>query len=202
MGNSYLVEKSFDKEVYFYNIIYIEYNITKEYVNKIVLLTGVSWSGKTTLQEELIHRGWASPQHFTTRKPRGDEELDDYVFLTREQFLTKLGNWDFLEHMEFNWAWYSISKFLPKMKNVVIIVDPEGRQQLTKKFKREWVEYKSYYLDIDKQTQTERLAKRGDEEETKKERSNDFDLFFPSPKCKILDWSLDATHLADIIENK
>jgi guanylate kinase len=61
----------------------------------------VSASGKTTLQEELLKRDWNRPYNFTTRKPRSEEELDEYVFITKEQFFEKMEKGDFLENTNY-----------------------------------------------------------------------------------------------------
>jgi guanylate kinase len=49
-----------------------------------------------------INNGYKQVVSFTTRKPRNDEELDTYVFLTRKQFARKMFNGDFMETEVFN----------------------------------------------------------------------------------------------------
>ena len=120
----------------------------------LVILTWPSWSGKTTLQQELLNRWWSRPLNFTTRKPRTkerienlsssppwedflSEELDEYIFLTEWQYMKKLINWDFLEHTNWYGNWYWMSKFLPEW-DVIAILDPVGRAQVMEKAARIW----------------------------------------------------------------
>jgi guanylate kinase len=73
---------------------------------------------------ELIFNGCHKPLQFTTRKPRDDKELDDYVFLTKEQFIRKLDNGDFIEHIVYNGEYYAITKYFDTSKSNVFVADP------------------------------------------------------------------------------
>ena len=65
----------------------------------IILITGVSASWKSTLQQRLVDSWeYKKPINFTTRQPRSEAEKDDYVFIDKNIFLKKLANWDFFEH--------------------------------------------------------------------------------------------------------
>lgn len=167
-------------------------------MRRIVILTWVSGSWKTSLQEELILRGWSTPINFTTRKPRNNKELDYYVFLTEKQFQIKKKHWDFLETTNYNWNNYWISKFIWDW-NIVLILDVNWREEVINKFRDNNIKFKSYYINLTPELQKERLLKRWDNKEQIKKRSNDFDLFYPTDNCEILDWSLDTKILADYI---
>lgn len=187
-------------------------------MNRIVLLTWVSASGKTTLQEELLRRWFNRPVNFTTRPARTEEvdlqlnsdnynwvdftapELSEYVFLTRDQFLKKLKNWDFLEWTNFNTYFYWASRFLPEWDNC-IVVDPIWRSQIIQYCKQRNIEYQTYYLEIDEQTQLSRLTSRWETEKSVLARQRDFSWFSPTRKCTILDWTKPVNILADIISN-
>lgn len=66
--------------------------------------------------------GYNSSLNFTTREPRNEKELDDYVFLSKEQFLYKMEKGDFAEYTFYNGNWYGVSKFIsPKS---VLIMEP------------------------------------------------------------------------------
>ena len=166
----------------------------------IAIITWWSGSGKSVLQQELEKRGWKSPLNFSTREARDDSELDNYVFLTKKQFDFKLSKGDFLENMEFNWNSYGISRFLPLLTNIAIVVDIEGREQLIKKFHADGVKYKTFFIDLDRETQVKRMRKRGDSTLQIEERIKK-DLYFPTPDCILLDWLNDTDVLADIIED-
>lgn len=161
----------------------------------IVIITGVSASWKTSLQKELENEWFKTPINFSTRESRWDYELDNYVFLSKEQFFIKLNNWDFIEHTNYWWSWYWISKILPEW-NVVIVVDPIWRIQLIEYLNRVWIKYRTYFLEISKQTQRERLLNRWDSIEEINKRENDFKWFSPTNNCNILDWELDTKVLS------
>jgi len=186
-------------------------------MNRIVIITGVSCSGKTSLQNELLQRWWNRPLNFTTRKPRTEEalielwplfewddftapEFDEYVFLSRENFLKKLKNGDFLEHTNYWWEFYGVSRFLWKW-NTCIVLDPIGRSQVQEHFVRRWIEIETYYMDINKELQLERLENRWDTEKQIIRRVRDFKWFSPTNKCVRLNWKEDSDILADFIDN-
>ena len=64
---------------------------------RIVIITWVSCSGKTTLQNELLARWWNRPINFTTRKPRTEEanielwplfEWDDFTASEFDEYIS------------------------------------------------------------------------------------------------------------------
>lgn len=170
-------------------------------MNNLLIITGISASGKTTLQNELLQRWWKRPQNFTTRKPRSDEELDEYIFLDKDKYFIKMANWDFLEHTNYNGNWYAISKYLPEW-NICIVLDPVGREQVLEKVAREKLDYNvtCVYLDITKGLQQERLNNRWDSKEQITLRDTDLDWFSPSTKSKIYNGAEDVIKLSDDIE--
>ena len=181
---------------------------------RIITITGVSASGKTTLQEELLKRGWNKPLNYTTRKPRDKEalhsldedgdfnspELDEYIFLNENLFFKKLKNGDFLENTNYWWNKYGVNKIFPKW-DICIILDPIGRSQVLEHFTRRWISVESYYIEITQELQLERLNKRGDNDKQILMRKRDFKWFSPTNKCKRLNGKEDPDVLADIIES-
>lgn len=170
-------------------------------MNNLLIITGISASGKTTLQDELLNRWWKKPQNFTTRKPRSDNELDEYVFLDKDKYFIKMRNWDFMEHTNYNGNWYAISKYLPEW-NICIVLDPVGREQVLEKVAREWLDYNitCVYLDINKWLQEQRLTNRWDSPEQKRMRKTDLQWFSPSLSSKVYSGVNDVNKLADEIE--
>lgn len=194
----------------------------------IIIITGVSWSGKTTLQNELIERWWKKPINFTTRKPRDEvtikelrefridyenwwsnddkeydftsQELDEYVFIDRDTFFIKLRNWDFLEHTSSYGNHYGISKYLPSGK-VVLVLDPIGRAQVMEFFSRIWLSAQTYYLEISQEVQAQRVSTRQLWEKDVIERARDYNWFYPTNKCKRINGCLDVKEIADFVEN-
>lgn len=184
---------------------------------RIVILTWVSASWKTTLQNELLNRWWVRPINFSTRKARTEDayeidedwdyysdELLEYVFLDKKTFARKLINGDFIESTQYWWNLYWVSKhsFLEWDKDLIVILDPVWRAQVMEALTRMWVPFETYFIHIDENTQLDRLSNRWDAEEEIIKRKRDFDWFHLTNKCVRLNGKLDAKTLADIIENK
>jgi len=185
---------------------------------RIIIITWVSASWKTTLQNELLEKGWVRPLNYTTRKPRdesaltlvdeeGDfisEELDEYIFISEKNFFKKLKNWDFLESTNYMgnryWVIWGGRIKLPE-GDVCIVLDPIWRNQVMEYFTRMWVCFETYYLEITKEIQLERLINRGDTEKQILRRKRDFNWFSPTNKCIRLNWLKSTKELANIIEN-
>jgi guanylate kinase len=163
---------------------------------KVVIITWVSGSWKSTLQQELLDRWFKRPNNFTTREIRWDYELDEYVFINEERYMFLLKEWAFLEHTNYNGNWYWVSSTLPDW-NIAIVLDPVGRAQVQEKLARAWIECVTVFLDITPELQDERLSKRWDTEEDRKRRTNDFLWMLPTTKCRVYDWNLPANEIAD-----
>lgn len=166
---------------------------------RIITITGVSGSWKTSLQEELIKRGWWTPLNFTTRPPRDDQELDYYVFIDRLQYDLKVTMWDFMEHMVYNGNGYGISKYYDKAKDLVLVLTPVGREIIKEYFSWLWIPVETYFVDLPMNIQRERLEKRGDKEKDIIKRAKDYTYFCPSLQCTRLDWELSSKELANFI---
>ncbi len=68
----------------------------------ILILTGASGVGKTTLAMRLLDSGGFSyVRSATTRGKRGDIHDDEYIYLSREEFLSRVSSGEMLEHMEY-----------------------------------------------------------------------------------------------------
>jgi guanylate kinase len=113
----------------------------------VALITGPSASGKTVLQDTLISMGWTRPINFTTRKPRRDSELDEYVFIDRWTFAEKAQRGHFAEWTNYNKQLYAMTRYLDWSKDNAIVVDPIGKgafeaflTKANRKFFRVWVE--------------------------------------------------------------
>ena len=169
-------------------------------MNKLVIITGISGSWKTTIQDKLLSRWWVRPINFTTRKPRSDSELDEYVFLDTDVYFEKMKRWDFLECTNYNGNWYGISSTLPKW-DVCIVLDPIGREQVLEKLTRTYPDVKPIciYLDLAEELQQSRLQKRWDSDEQITARKRDNKWFSPSRDSVILNADNNVEALADEI---
>lgn len=101
----------------------------------------------------------------TTRPPRpGEKEGVDYYFLTEEQFQKKLAQGDFLEHATVFGNHYGTSKQLVEKelsqgKNVILVIDVQGADQLRGKVDAKFIFISPPNLEELKK----RLVKRGTE---------------------------------------
>ena len=183
--------------------------ITKNMNNKnLVIITWISASWKTTVQQELEWRGWLKPINFTTREPRSDRELDEYVFLSREQFFKKLKNDDFLETTSYNWNNYWISKHIFKdddsQEDMCVVLDPIWRATVLEKVVRWELECNltTVYLDCSKDLQRKRLEERWDSVLEIRNRTKDSEWFHSIPWDLILISDFTVEEIADKIEEK
>ena len=81
-------------------------------MKKLLVIAGPSAVGKTTVSDEIIRQNnkFSLSRSATTRAPRGDEHDDEYVYLTREQFLSAIESGNMLEHTEYSGALYGTPK--------------------------------------------------------------------------------------------
>jgi len=168
--------------------------------NKMLIITGVSASGKTVLQEDMLQRGFNKPINFTTREPRYEDEVDDYVFLDEDRFIYLLRKDIFIDHTNWYWNWYGISRTMPKW-DICMVLDPIWREQIAKWISRDDYDVKFVYLDIDEKLQTKRLNTRWDSKDQRALRKKDFEWFSPSASSVVLDGAIDTNILADKIKN-
>lgn len=147
--------------------------------NKFILLTGVSWSWKTSVVNRLLKEfNIKQPLQFTTRTMRSEGELDNYCFLNKEQFVTKLENGDFAEYTYYNWNWYWITKYFDLSTSNIVIVEPVGCAAMKKHLRLNKIPFITIYLDIDEKCMEERLGlMRRESVKIIEERKKDF-LYF------------------------
>jgi len=164
------------------------------------IITGVSWSWKTTLVNYLVDKHkFKTLYNYTTRKPRNDGEKDEYIFLSPKTFLRKLINWDFLEFTIYNknlYALWWVDKEMVENEDYIVVVWPSGREQLIEQCVRKWIKYKTYYLTLEANKQKERLLLRWDDIKTIEERQLDYQFFFPDKKAIKIDWEQDVETIA------
>jgi guanylate kinase len=107
----------------------------------LIVLSGPSGVGKTTLTNRLVARGW--PGHVmvtvTTRRPRpGEIESVHYHFRTAEQFHEMLQRNELLEHAEVHGNWYGVPSTMVRDRldagqDVILTIDPQGAQTVRAK---------------------------------------------------------------------
>ena len=92
-----------------------------------VIICGRSGTGKSTLEEELIGMGYGRIISCTTRPPReGEKDGVDYYFLTKEVFLKRVENSEFIEWTSYNGNLYGTLKSEMSSEDKVVVLDPNG----------------------------------------------------------------------------
>lgn len=130
---------------------------------------------------------FSKPIQYTTRKLRVESELDDYVFLTKETFMKKLINWDFIEFTEYNQELYAIGKYYNEKKTNIFIAEPVWRESLQRYFKTNGIPFLTFYMKIPKEEMQYRLEDRRMSVKDIDTRMSDLKYFYPLPHDHILD---------------
>ena len=109
-------------------------------MGKLFVISGSSGVGKGTLIKEFLnrHSDFKLSVSCTTRKAReGEVHGENYFFLTREEFLSKIENDEFLEWAEFSGNIYGTQKAyvqekLALGKNMILEIDTKGALNVKK----------------------------------------------------------------------
>ncbi|MCY6959465.1 guanylate kinase [Clostridium brassicae] len=99
----------------------------------LIVISGPSGAGKGTICKEILKKNdlWISVSA-TTRSPRdGEVEGENYYFLTKDEFIKKINEDDFLEYAEVYGNYYGTpkSKVIEKLndgKDVILEIDIQG----------------------------------------------------------------------------
>jgi guanylate kinase len=104
----------------------------------LIVLSGPSGVGKTTVTQALIARGW--PGHVvvtaTTRRPRpGEVDGVHYLFRSQVEFQRLLEAGELLEHAEVHGNWYGVPRSAVRERlaagvDVILTIDPQGAQTI------------------------------------------------------------------------
>lgn len=107
----------------------------------LLVLSGPSGVGKTTVTKELVEQGW--PGHIvvtaTTRRPRaGEIDGVHYHFRTLQQFHQMIENNELLEHAEVHGNLYGVPasdvrEHLNAGMDVILTIDPQGAQTVRRR---------------------------------------------------------------------
>ena len=133
----------------------------------IITITGPTCSGKTTLEKKLHEEyGFERATSHTTRQKRvGEAQGESYYFVTRGQFEEMARRGDFLEAIEFNGHMYgmSIAEIEKRAKTgipIVIVCEPNGTGQISRRCFEEGWRHISVWVDADIETLCERFITR------------------------------------------
>ena len=133
----------------------------------IITLIGPSGSGKSTIEKEIVSVVENSKKvisHTSRKKREGEIDGIDYHFVDKDFFIKNKE--DFLEFVEFGGNYYGVFKDSLHLDKInVIVVEPEGDKQISKKAKEFGFSKISIILTISKESQKKRMLERGDSEE-------------------------------------
>ena len=104
----------------------------------LVVLSGPSGVGKTTITNALVEQGWDG--HIvvtvTTRRPRpGEQDGVHYHFRTQEEFQRMVEQGELLEHAEVHGNWYGVPATTVRQKlseqvDTLLTIDPQGAEHI------------------------------------------------------------------------
>jgi guanylate kinase len=114
------------------------YHVPVQRCPLLLVLSGPSGVGKTTITKALVEQGW--PGYIlvtvTTRRPRdGEVEGLHYHFRTIQQFRQMVEAGELLEHAEVHGNWYGtpaapVREKLAAGVDVIMTIDPQGAQKI------------------------------------------------------------------------
>ncbi|NLH15312.1 MAG: guanylate kinase [Phycisphaerae bacterium] len=143
---------------------------------KLVVLSGPSGVGKSTICRQVVRQLGASLSVSATTRPRGRREVHgrDYWFLTREQFEEKIRRGEFLEYAEVFGNLYgtpadAVRRQLAEGKTVILEIDIQGGRAVRTMFPEALL---LFILPPDEKVLAERIEgrKRGEDPETLRRR--------------------------------
>jgi len=130
-----------------------------------IILIGESGSGKTTILNELEKRGFKKAINHTTRpKRKTDDELNEYKFLSKEEFNKMWEEGKLLQRAEFNNEFYGIStdSLKPDIACVSITDSVKDIKRRVEELEIKDVDIKTFYIYVPQEERINRMLKRGD----------------------------------------
>ncbi|MBR6504980.1 MAG: AAA family ATPase [Clostridia bacterium] len=130
-----------------------------------IILIGESGSGKTTILNELEKRGFKKAINHTTRpKRKTDDELNEYKFLSKDEFNKMWDEGKLLQRAEFNSEFYGIStdSLKPDVACVSITDSVKDIKRRVEDLEIKDVDIKTFYIYVPEEERINRMLKRGD----------------------------------------
>jgi guanylate kinase len=132
---------------------------------KLVVISGPSGVGKSTICREVVKRTAALLSVSMTTRPRSQSEIDgvDYHFVTKGQFKKMLKEGSLLEHAEVFGNMYGtpmepVVKALNEGRSMILEIDVQGGLQVRKSFPDALL---VFILPPDAKELAQRISKRG-----------------------------------------
>ena len=88
-------------------------------MKKIMILAGPSTAGKTTVMMNMLDKRprFEYIRSATTRAPRGDGHDAEYIYLSVEEFISRIENDGMLEHTNFGGNFYGVGISVQRVKD-------------------------------------------------------------------------------------
>ena len=143
----------------------------------ITVIVGKTASGKTTVLNELVKKGYERIITYTTRPPRkGEKQKKTYNFISEEEFLKKIQDGFFAEYEYFDTAegrWYYGSATNDYTDGKIVILTPTGLSKI-----KQLYDTFSIYLYSNRSTILKRLKDRKDKKQEAERRIRSDNLDF------------------------
>lgn len=145
---------------------------------RLIVISGPSGSGKDTIVSRLIEKddSFTTSVSATTRLPRAcEKDGTDYYFISREEFLKKIENDEFIEYADYGSKYYGTLKSdvrekIKSGKTVILVIEITGALNIKKLYPDS---LSVFIMPPSREALEERLRKRGtDSEEEIKTRLN------------------------------
>lgn len=155
----------------------------------ILIITGRSGSGKSTIAQKLIDRhGYRQIRTCTTRQRREGESEDAYYFLTKEEFVEYVDHDDFIEYDVYgNTLYGTLKSELQRPGKLLCVMTPEGAKAIKRKFPEAFI----VCVNADMRTSILRVIKRESELDLVKldkihKRAIEDQILFADPVCDLV----------------
>jgi Guanylate kinase len=168
-----------------------------------IAIIGESGSGKTTILNELVKRGFEQAINHTTRLRRENEkENSEYKFMTKREFNILWEENKLLQKAEFGNEYYGIS--VDSLKgNVACILNVDAIIDVKEKVKElglESLKLKTFYIKVPQEIRRKRMLMRGESEEWLEKREKlDKQQFVDSEK--IVDYIVENIDLQKAVND-
>lgn len=134
-----------------------------------VILIGESGSGKTTILNKLVEKGFNKAINHTTRSPRENEEnTKEYKFITKDEFNKMWNDGKLLQRAEFNGEYYGIStdSLRENVACISIVDSVKDIKDRAKELNMNNIKIITIYIYVSEEERIKRMKARGDTEES------------------------------------
>lgn len=167
-----------------------------------IILIGESGSGKTTILNELIKRGYTKATNHTTRPIREDEvENPEYIFVSKDEFNNMWDEGKLLQRAEFNNEYYGMSVDSLRDDVACIQIADSIKDVKAKAFELGFDDKKivSFYIFVPAEERTKRMLTRGDSIDSIQKRLEIDNEKFKNAR-DVVDFVVENNVLADTVE--